>query len=251
MSSIFKPKVPPPPPPPPEPEVYGFSSEVQGIERIPVKNADGTTTIVEKRLETDDQREQREYLEGLASSYLDRIDELTNNYDVDDIDGLRDTLSTFREQNVMGITRGYENRSNIEERSLARYGQSDSTAAENLRSSRGRDLQQEFRNLDVAEQQLEQDIRSNELNNTINAFGLVTGRQDVASGQIANAFNRGQQGSQFMTNALQQRNFKVYDGGLAQQQLQFGANQAMYQNIGAAAGLGAKAFGFGGFGAPA
>lgn len=248
MGSLFKPKQPPPPPAPPAPEVMGFRSEITGVERIPVKGEDGKTTIVEKQILSPEQKEAQENLSRIAQQQLERIESLSNNFDVDLIPGLSDTLKAFNENQGSALKQAFQIRTRSEENALAQFGQGDSTAAAIQRNMRERDRGLAEKQLSNESEMLKQDVRQRELSNSQNLLSIVSDRQDTQVAQLADALNRGQQGSQFMTGLLAQRNNLLYQGGLQQQQLGFQASQAGMSNLAGTIGMAALLAGPAGFG---
>lgn len=229
---VSKPKIPPAPPPPETPDPIGFRSEITGVERIPVEGPDGKTTIVEKQILTPEQQEEQDNLDRIQAEQLARVEQLTNNFEVDDIPGLRDTLTAFRDTNLQILRTGVNEASRVQEESLARIGKSDSTSAVQGRVALAREAGNARERIAREEQLLEQDIRNREISNALTLFGTAAGRSDVLTNQGAQALARGAASDLAGQQLQQQRNLAVFNSQLQQQQLAAQAAAAQSSALG-------------------
>lgn len=244
MSSIFsKPKIPDIPPPPPAPELTAFKSEITGIERVPVKDANGNTTIIERQILSDEQKQHLAELDAIAGEQLARIGKLTSNFATTDIEGLDKILKDFEVNAKSSLESSFSDRTNSEEENLAKFGLSDSTSATELRNLRENQKQLMSDNINQQNEMLKQQVRQNELSNSYNLYNLVASQKNTNTNQMLDNLANAASIQQGLLDAQNQYNQSVYNANLQQQQL--AANKSSGFSIGdlfSIAGLGRAIF---------
>lgn len=241
---LFKPDVPDPPPPPAPVTPDNFRDEINKVEQVRVKQPDGTYTVVQRALPlSPEEQAAKDQLDKLITDNTARLEDLTTNYNVDLIPGLRDTIKSFRDYNDNIVVGAYNARSKLEEKALARAGQDNSTSGAQTRAIRGRDFTDSQIEIGQKAQALEQDIRQKEIDNTLGLLGFATGRQDNTFARQLQSLTLGANVASTNSNLEQGRQLAIYNGGLTQQGLNYQASQAGLSNlastVGLAVGLGA------------
>lgn len=251
MGSLLSPKTPPAPPPPPPPEYINIRDEVARTESIYVTNPDGSKTMVTKRLPlTPEEQAYEDKLKTIASDSLAWMEKLSTDYDRAQIPWLDKYLTDWETDQIGALDAALSDRTDQEERALARFGQADSTSAIKTRAHRGADYVDSREQIGRDLSAIEQGVRNNELGNAQNLYALATGRQDAILSNLAGSLGRSQQFQLADAGLQQNRNLAVYGGGLQQQQIAMQQGQAGMQNLAALASSGAYGFNkAGGFGA--
>lgn len=250
MGSLFKPSVPAAPTPPPETK-YNYRDEISGTEQVRQENPDGSVTMVTRALPlSPEEQAAKDELSRIIQDTTKRYEDLTTNYDIDLIPGLRDTIDAFRTGQQRNLDKAYSDRTNVEEKALARYGVEDSTAGRGARADRGRDYSDSELQIGEQGRLLENDIRQQEIANTQSLFSLANGQTQQNFANQLQGIQLGQANTNTNSQLAQQRNLAIYNGGLNQQNLGYQANQAGMNNlattIGTAAMLGGGVYGAGG-----
>lgn len=251
MGSLFKPKT-QYVEPPKQADPVGFKSEITGVEQIPVKNADGTTTIIERQILTPEQQAIIDRNNRIAEEQLNRIEQLTNNYDISQIDGLSEQLDNFRTSQYAYLDKAVREARMSSEKNLAKFGQADSSAAADTRT--------QINDAEIAGKQqiqkdaaaAEQDIRNQEIQRSSNLLGIVGNEQQQQNALVANTLARGAGIQSNFMNALQSYNNSVYQANVFNAQQKMQASQAGMQNmmgLASMAALMAGPMGFGLYGA--
>lgn len=202
-----------PPPPPPKEKTPNFRSEITGVERKVVKNADGTETIVETALplSPEEQALQNQWKE-LEQTNLAKMEELSAFADASQIPQLQERLQSFRQTQVENLERSAEFLAETNEEALARRGLANSTASTEQRAQREAIIGQEFANIDAKEQAFAESLRNQEMARAQNMFNIGNvGRTNIENRQL--------QGAQMATSSA-----------LGQQQANLQASQAFYNN---------------------
>lgn len=176
MGSLFRQDAPPAPPPPP---VTLVRDEVNNVEQVPVKNADGTTTFVTRRIPLSAvEQAERDELDRIANESLSEITRLSSGAFTPDAQAQRtiDALQAAR-QDTLDDTFG--ERARQEENRLARRGLADSSAGDDVRRQRRLDRQDANLNLTREQEALVSDLRNDEIGRQQNLFNLASEQQDA------------------------------------------------------------------------
>lgn len=200
MGSLFKRSAPTPPPPPPP---AGYRDEIGGTEQVPVKNANGTTTYVTRRLPlTEAEKAEKEAFDKLMKNALTEIESLSaSDYKLDE--NTQKTLNAWTAEREKLIAENFDTRELEEEKRLARRGLSSSSAANAARRQRNLDEQSQFKTLENEKDLLKDDIRNNNLAYQQNLYNIASQRKDldhakslqsastgISAVNSANSFNR-------------------------------------------------------------
>lgn len=189
MGSVFSSPKPPAPPPPPPPSTV--RDEISGVEQVPVKNPDGTTTFVTRRLPmTEEQKAQKAEFEAIMKNSLEQIKLLSSgNYEHDAAS--QSVINAFEQQQRSLLDESFLSRSSEEEKLLARRGLSTSSAADAMRRQRRLDQQDALTNLGQQKDLLSSDIRNQQLGLQQNLYNIASGQENI---EQARTFNLSMQG---------------------------------------------------------
>lgn len=176
MGSIFAPKTPTPPPPPPPSTIR---DEIGGTEQIPVKNADGSTTYITRRipLTAEQEAEKAEY-ERIMSESLSEIEKLTSS-DYTPDEGTQNVLNAWEQERNKLIDKNYGDRESFESKNLARRGLSDSSAAESINRQRRLDQQEAEKQLENESTLLGRDIRNQQIQLQQGLYSLAANKENA------------------------------------------------------------------------
>ncbi|MBI1308716.1 MAG: hypothetical protein GC129_02510 [Proteobacteria bacterium] len=201
MGSIFgsvkQPSAPPAPPP------STLRDEVNGVEQVPVTNADGSVTYVTKSIPlTADQQAQKDELDKIMQDSLAQIQELSaTGYTPDaDTQKVLDQWQGVQEKLLADQARA---RTQQEEQSLAQRGLSDSSAALEVRRKRSLDQQTTEQNLQLQKDELANQVRSDKLALQQNLYNLASSTNSVNAAKTQQAAT--QQQSQMSAMNLQRQ----------------------------------------------
>ena len=175
MGSIFKPSTPAVPPPPP-PATY--KDEVSGVEQVPVKNPDGSFTYVTRQVKTEEQIQQEAEYKSLMNEALAEIERLSDDTFEHDT-ATKDMLNTWREEQDRFVDKTFDQRSDVEDASLARRGLTASSAGQAVQRMRMLDQQDAERAVDRDEDILSENIRTQKLNAQQNLYNIASQRLDL------------------------------------------------------------------------
>ncbi len=227
MGSLFKSSKPAPTPPSPPNTIR---DEVNGVEQVPVKNADGTITYITRALPlTAEQQAQKEQLDAILAESLGEIQRLSaSDYAPDD--ATKAILDRWTAAQNDLLKTQVNTRSQSEEEALARRGMSDSTAAQDVRRQRLLDQQKAEQNIGLMADEMGQQVRNDKLSLQQNLYNLASTQKDVGAARTAQAAARAQS-SALALNAQRQASIMDYYGGGASS---FG--NAFGQSIGSSIG---------------
>lgn len=189
MGSLFKPKQPAPPPPAPPVTVR---DQVNGVEQVPVTNADGSITYVTRQIPlTAEQQAQKNELEAVMRESLAEIKRLSASDYAPDEDTKRilDQWTKTQEQ-LLGdrlASRGQQ-----EEELLARRGLGDSAQGQAVRRQRLLDEQRARENLSLQRDELQNQVRGERLGLQQNLYNLASSQTNAETARVAQAATRGQ-----------------------------------------------------------
>ena len=171
MGSIFKSSTPPPPPPPPPAPT--IRDEIGGTEQVAVKNKDGTTTYVTRKLPlTAEQQGERDELQRIMGEALSEIEKLSSADYTADAETQK-ILDSWEESRSNYLEESYNERRYEEEKILARRGLSDSSAATRARRQLRLDRQDAQQTLEREKTLLGNDIRNQRLASQQNLYGIA------------------------------------------------------------------------------
>lgn len=184
MGSIFSaPKAPTPPTPPP----VTVQDTINGVEQVPVTNADGSITYVTRALPlTAEQQAEKDQLDAIMKDSLAEIQKLSAADYMPD-EATRKVLDQWQavQQQVLGDQ--YDDRSRHEEETLAKRGLSDSSAAQEVRRQRALDEQKAEQALNLQKDQMAEQTRSDQLGLQQSLYNLAAGSSNAAAAKVAQA----------------------------------------------------------------
>lgn len=176
MGSLFRQDAPPAPPPPP---VTLVRDEVNNVEQVPVKNADGTTTFVTRRIPLSAaEQAERDELDRIANESLSEITRLSSGAFTPDAQAQR-TINALQAARQDTLDDTFSERARQEENRLARRGLADSSAGDDVRRQRRLDRQDANLNLTREQEALVADLRNDEIGRQQNLFNLASEQQDA------------------------------------------------------------------------
>ncbi|MFZ2587892.1 MAG: hypothetical protein WAZ18_07245 [Alphaproteobacteria bacterium] len=190
MGSIFSgPKIPAPPAPPPPSTVR---DEVNGVEQVPVTQADGSITYVTRAIPlTAEQQAQKAELDGIMSTALGEIKKLSATDYTVDAETTRVLDQWQRVQDKL-VKEGFAARATSEEEALARKGLGDSTAGLAVRRARALDAQDAEQKLALSRDSLAEQVRGERLGLQQNLYNLAASQKDATQAKTYEAAIRGQ-----------------------------------------------------------
>lgn len=176
MGSLFKTK-----PALPVQPYNTYRDEVNGVEQVAVRNADGTISYVTRALPKSAEEQVRlDALDGIRNEALAEISKLSAaNYQTDEatLASLNDWVNAQQQT----LQKTLASRSNREEAELARRGMSDSTAAQTIRRERFLDEQEAGQAIAQGRSTLADDIRNQRLSLQQSLYALA--QQGVSSSE--------------------------------------------------------------------
>lgn len=190
MGSLFKPKSPPPPPPPPPPPTV--RDEIGGVEQVAVKNSDGTTTYVTRRIPlTVEEQAEKDALDSILKDALNEIERLSaDTYEADE--NTQKRLFEWESEKQKLLTESFEARATAEEKNLARRGLGDSSAAQAIRRRRRLDEQEALEQVKREKDSLGDDIRSQKLSLQQNLYNVAASQASLDQAKTLQSAARGQ-----------------------------------------------------------
>lgn len=206
MGSLFQPDIPAPPPPPPPSTVR---DEINRVEQVPVKNADGSTTYVTREIPpTAEEQAEMDELNRIMDESLQEIERLSST-DFEVSESTKRSLDAWEAERRALLADNFESRSGAEERNLAKRGLSDSTAARNIRRQRNADERDELENIDRERDVIRDNIRNQQLNNQYQLFNLASSQEDADAVRRQQSALQGQQ-QVISANATQNASLNDY-----------------------------------------
>ena len=189
MGSLFKASTPAPTPPAPPSTVR---DEVNGVEQVPVTNADGSITYITRAIPlTAEQQAQRDQLKEIMNESLTEIQKLSaSDYSPDE--ATQKVLGQWKSAQADLLKNQVTARTQVEEEALARRGVSDSTAAETVRRQRLLDQQASEKSIANQTDQMASQIRSDKLGLQQNLYNLAASQTDATAARTAQAATRAQ-----------------------------------------------------------
>ena len=209
MGSLFKASTPAPTPPAPPSAVR---DEVNGVEQVPVTNADGSITYITRAIPlTAEQQAQRDQLDEIMRESLGEIQKLSaSDYGADD--ATRKVLDQWKSAQTDLLKTQVTSRMQSEEEALARRGVGDSTAADSVRRQRILDEQAAEKNLTTQTDEMASQIRADKLSLQQNLYNLAASQTDVTAARTALAATRAQS-TALALNAQRQASILDYYNG--------------------------------------
>lgn len=189
MGSLFSSKQPAPPTPAPPSTVR---DEVNGVEQVPVTNADGSITYITRALPlTAEQKAQKDELDAILKESLDQIQVLSaSNYTHDA--ATQKVLDDWSAVQTRLLGKQQALRTDSEEELLARRGLSDSSAAAEVRRQRALDSQDAAQSLALMKDEMANQIRADKLALQQNLYNLAANTSDVGAARMQQAATRAQ-----------------------------------------------------------
>lgn len=173
--------------------------EIGGVEQVPVKNPDGTTTYITRRLPlTPEQQAKQNEFESIRNNALAEIKKLTSGTFQED-DEVRNVLSDWEAQQKELLNDSQNARALKEEQDLTRRGLGNSTVSQGLRRQRDLDQQNALQQISRERRVLSDSVRAQKLELQNNLFQVADQGQSldtahalqagVASQGLATAIN--------------------------------------------------------------
>ncbi|MDD9920071.1 MAG: hypothetical protein OXR68_05560, partial [Alphaproteobacteria bacterium] len=155
--------------------------EINRVEQVPVTNPDGSTTYITREIPlSKEEQAERDKLDGIMKDALEEIQHLSASEYQDD-DATRKVLDSWEKERKRLLGKSFSSRTSQEEKSLARRGLADSSAALNIRRQRQLDEQESERQLENERDLLSENIRSTRIGLQQNLYGLVAGQADSST----------------------------------------------------------------------
>lgn len=221
------------------------SNKAAGIEQKIIRDARGNpirVEITELPKSAEDQAIIDRYNE-LLSDNLSRVQSLSQSGLAENIPELQPILDDLRERNNILLDRSQGKITRQQETQLAKFGQTDSTAAVEQRVAREAQFAQQRYEADLTVSAEAENLRNAELARSINAINTAqairTGQQAALQGGVGQTAGVGQAFSQLGTGAI----LGSFNANLAQGQLDMKAGQNLSGSLGLGDGGGAAALG--------
>tara|TARA_Y100001960_G_scaffold111761_1_gene119632 strand:+ start:3215 stop:3970 length:756 start_codon:yes stop_codon:yes gene_type:complete len=202
MGSVFKevggsaPSAPPAPPP------ASYIDEVRGVEQVPVKNSDGSTTYVTRALPLSAEEEaKKQQLDKMASDALAEIQRLSST-DYVFSESTTQILDDWQAGQLDALSDSFDDRKQLESDKLAKRGLSDSTAANTIERQTKQDEYDAKKQIDRQKSSIAEGIKSSELSNQYNLYSLAQNQLNYDAAQLQNGINS----SLSTVNAINQAN---------------------------------------------
>lgn len=210
MGSLFKTQTPAPTPPAPPSTIR---DEINGVEQVPVTNADGSITYITRSLPlTAEQQAERDQLDAIMSESLAEIRKLSSSDYAADEDTQR-VLSQWEQAQTKLLDKQATQRTRNEEELLARRGLSDSTAAQDVRRQRVLDQQQAEQNVSLMKDEMATQVRNEKLSLQQNLYNLAASATDSQAARTAQAATRAQSSALALNAQRQASILDYYSGG--------------------------------------
>ena len=214
------------------PEGLEWRIEVAGVEQVPVKNADGTTTFITKKLPlTAEQQAEKDEFDSIMKDSLAQI-KLLSSADYEQDENTQKVLKAFEDQQTDLLSETFTDRETEEEKILARRGLSNSSAGESVRRRRRLDRQNAFTDLGRQKDLLGSDIRNQQLGLQQNLYSIASGQQNLNQARAMQAATQSQSAILSFDNANRASILSNYNHNLARKQ----QGNAFTQNLGSTAG---------------
>ncbi len=189
MGSLFKTSTPAPTPPAPPASVR---DEVNGVEQVPVTNADGSISYVTRAIPlTAAQQAEKDQLDAIVKESLAEIQKLSaSDYAPDE--ATQKVLDQWKVAQKGLLTEQVSQRSQSEEEMLARRGLSDSTTAQAMRRQLALDAQKSEQAIGLQSEELANQVKAEKLALQQSLFNLASSQTDSATARTAQAATRAQ-----------------------------------------------------------
>lgn len=206
MGSIFKTSTPAPTPPAPPSTIR---DEVNGVEQVPVTNADGSITYITRALPlTADQQAQKDQLNAIMADSLAEIQKLSAADYAPDA-ATQKVLDQWQSTQTDLLNQQFTSRSQNEEEALAQRGLGDSTAAQSVRRQRTLDQQTSEQNLSQQKDEMASEVRDQQLSLQQSLFNMASTQTDAQAALTAQAATKAQS-SVLALNAQRQASLLDY-----------------------------------------
>jgi len=188
-----------------------FINEIARTKTERVKQPDGTWATVFKQLPlSPEDQAYMDQLEGLRSSSLAHIKDISQNFDLTKYPEIAQYLKDYETTANQAISKAAYATSLGQEKLLGRVGQANSTAADNARVGRAATEQDQRASLGRDMSAIKENARSNELNRQIGLYnvatGGITGQQNTQIASLAPAIS---------ASLSQQANDQAYKNAVA------------------------------------
>lgn len=209
MGSLFTAETPAPTPPAPP---SSMRDEINGVEQVPVTNADGSITYMTRSLPlTAEQQAEKDQLDAIMAESLVEIKKLSGSDYAADEETQR-VLSQWEETQTKLLAKQVAQRSRSEEETLARRGLSDSSAAQDVRRQRVLDQQDAEQNVNLRKDEMASQVRNEKLTLQQNLYNLAATATDSRAARTAQAAANAQSGA-LALNAQRQASLLDYYSG--------------------------------------
>lgn len=209
MGSLFGTSQPAPQPPAPPSTIR---DEVNGVEQVPVTNADGSITYITRAIPlTAQQQAERDQLDAIMQESLGEIQKLSaTDYAPDE--ATQKILDQWNQAQTKLLNKQLTSRTEQEEGALARRGVGDSTAAQDVRRQRQLDSQDAEQNLTLQKDELANQIRSQQLSLQQNLYNIAASTTSAKDARLQQAATKSQSDA-IALNAQRQASLLDYYNG--------------------------------------
>lgn len=171
MGSLFESKEIPAPPTPP---VSYMRDEINGVEQVPVTNADGSVTYVTRALPlSPTEQAEKDELNRIMQESLGEITRLSST-DYTPSAATQKSLNAWESIRQDALEDTFEDRTTMEEKRLARRGLADSSAGQDVRRQRRLDEQDAQVNLAREKDVLADTLRTQEIGRQQNLYTIAS-----------------------------------------------------------------------------
>lgn len=210
MGSLFSTsQAAPTPPAPPS----STRDEVNGVEQVPVTNADGSITYVTRAIPlTAEQQAEKDQLDAIMQESLGEIQKLSAT-DYVPGESTQKVLDQWTQAQNKLLNDQLTKRSDLEESTLAKRGIGDSSAAQDVRRQRLLDTQDAEKNLSLQKDELANQIRSQQLNLQQNLYNLAASATSAKDAKIQQAATKSMSDAVALSSQRQASLLDYYNNG--------------------------------------
>lgn len=174
---------------PSAPPKVSYKDEVNGVEQVPVTNADGSITYVTRKLPlSEEEQRKKSELDKMADDALAEIKLLTSE-DYIASESTQKLLNDWQAGQQEILNESFDDRKESEADKLAKRGLSDSTAARTVTRQTKQDEFDANKQVDRERSLMANNIRQNELNNQQNLYNLAQNQLNYDQAQIQKSAN--------------------------------------------------------------
>lgn len=187
MGSVFKDSAAVNSAPPPPPSSY--IDEINGVEQVPVKNADGSITYITRALELSlEDQIKKDELDKMASDALEKIKRISSP-DYIYSSSTQQVLDDWELSKLDTLEDSYDLRKETEADLLAKRGLSDSTAANTISRQTKQDEYDSKKQVNREKSAIVESMRANELSMQQNLYSLAQNQVNYDKAKTQQSIN--------------------------------------------------------------